>query len=75
MVNASAEIAKAQSYPSVRLFTAGLNTSATPLSELVQVLQPWSVGSSGECGRERVEGMEGGGGDAAVLATTLMPLE
>ncbi|KAL5470809.1 hypothetical protein EMCRGX_G028834 [Ephydatia muelleri] len=46
VVNASAEIAKAQSYPSVRLFTAGLNTSATPLSEVAQVLQPWSVGSS-----------------------------
>ena len=50
----------------MRLFTAGLNTSATPLSELVQVLQPWSVGSSGEReqkeeGRRERRGEEEGG--------------
>jgi sialate O-acetylesterase len=44
--NASEEEALADKYPNVRLFTAALRTSDTPVRELLAVEQPWSVASS-----------------------------
>lgn len=43
--NAAAEIAAAANYPEIRLFTAALKASATPVDELLQVEQPWAVAS------------------------------
>ena len=43
--NATEEIAKADSYSDIRLFTVQRVTSATPLAEPPVILQPWSVAS------------------------------
>ena len=44
--NAEAEVAKAADYPMIRLFTAALEQSTTPVDELLGVSEPWSVASS-----------------------------
>ena len=45
--NASAEIAAADHYPHIRLFTVGqYNSSRNPWSDLGAIEQPWSVASS-----------------------------
>lgn len=50
-LNVSAELAAAESYPNIRLFTVGLGTlSAVPLPELQTVLQPWTRASRGSVG-------------------------
>ena len=46
--NASEEEALADKYPNIRLFTAALRASDTPVQELLAVEQPWSVASSGK---------------------------
>lgn len=46
VVNASEAIEEADHYPDIRLFTASLIASDTPLYELQEVMQPWSVASS-----------------------------
>lgn len=46
MFNASEEEALADKYPNIRLFTAALRSSDTPVQELLSVEQPWSVASS-----------------------------
>ncbi|XP_035679035.1 sialate O-acetylesterase-like [Branchiostoma floridae] len=43
--NASAEIARAADYPHIRLFTADLVRSDSPLYDLQSILQPWAVAS------------------------------
>ena len=45
-MNASEAIEKADQYNDIRLFTASLIESDTPLYELKEVMQPWSVASS-----------------------------
>lgn len=47
-MNASEAIVEADHYPDIRLFTASLIASDTPLYELQEVMQPWSVASSGK---------------------------
>ena len=47
MYNASAEIAAAANYPMVRLFTAALQSSNTPVDELLSIEQNWTVASPG----------------------------
>ena len=50
-LNATAEIAAADAYANIRLFTVGLGTlSAVPLPELQTVLQPWVRASSASVG-------------------------
>jgi sialate O-acetylesterase len=44
--NASEEEALADKYPNIRVFTAALKTSDTPVEELLAVEQPWSVASA-----------------------------
>ncbi|CAI8011165.1 Sialate O-acetylesterase [Geodia barretti] len=44
--NASEEEALADKYPNIRLFTAALMASDTPVEELLAVEQPWSVASA-----------------------------
>ena len=46
MINASKAIEEANSYPEIRLFTASDVESSTPLYELKEVEQPWSVASA-----------------------------
>ena len=46
MVNASEAFKEADNYPEIRLFTASLVASDTPLYELKEVEQQWSVASS-----------------------------
>lgn len=46
MINASEAIEEANSYPEIRLFTAYQIESSTPLYELKEVEQPWSVASA-----------------------------
>lgn len=41
--NASEEIAKAANYPHIRLFTAALKASSTPVDELLGIEQQWAV--------------------------------
>eukprot|EP00731_Ephydatia_muelleri_P021229 Em0013g956a len=48
--NASEEIAMAANYPHIRLFTASLQSSSTPVLELLQVEQQWSVASPASVG-------------------------
>ena len=48
MNNASDEVAKATEYPQIRLFTAALEQSPTPLDELLGISEPWSVASPGK---------------------------
>lgn len=48
MINASKAIEEANSYPEIRLFTAYQIESSTPLYELKEVKQPWSVASAGK---------------------------
>ncbi len=43
--NATAEVAAAADFPYIRLFTAAMIASNTPLVELAQVEEPWSVAS------------------------------
>ncbi|XP_027046270.1 sialate O-acetylesterase-like [Pocillopora damicornis] len=45
-INASEASKEADNYPEIRLFTASLIESETPLYELKEVEQPWSVASS-----------------------------
>ena len=47
MFDAVAEEAMANTLPLVRLFTAGMVTSKTPLTDLASVTQHWSVASNG----------------------------
>jgi sialate O-acetylesterase len=44
--NGSEEIANASNYPKIRVFTAALNGSATPVEELLRIELKWSVASS-----------------------------
>ncbi len=46
--NASAEIAAAINYPMVRLFTAALQSSNTPVDELISIEQNWTIASPGK---------------------------
>lgn len=46
VVNASEAFEEADHYPDIRLFTASRSASDTPLYELKEILQPWSVASS-----------------------------
>lgn len=46
MINSSKAIEEANNYPEVRLFTASDVESSTPLYELKEVEQPWSVASA-----------------------------
>ncbi len=47
VTNASAEIARADKYPSIRLFTVGQGTSSEyPLADLQTVEQPWTIASN-----------------------------
>jgi sialate O-acetylesterase len=47
ITNASEEAARAEHYPSIRLFTVGQKTaSKVPLDDLQSVAQPWSVANS-----------------------------
>ena len=47
VVNASAEIQRANSYPLIRLFTVGQkNASGVPLLDLASIEQPWSTASN-----------------------------
>ncbi|XP_078609152.1 sialate O-acetylesterase-like isoform X3 [Branchiostoma floridae x Branchiostoma japonicum] len=48
--NSTEEILAANNYPHIRLFTAGLVGSDTPLSNLDRVEQPWSVASAASVG-------------------------
>jgi sialate O-acetylesterase len=48
--NASVEIANAANYPKIRLFTASLRESTTPLEELLSITQSWSVASASSVG-------------------------
>ena len=48
MFNASVEIAKADKYPSIRLFTNKLIASEVPKEESMGILQPWQVASAGD---------------------------
>jgi len=48
VINASQAIEEANSYPEIRLFTANQIESSTPLYELKEVEQPWSVASAGK---------------------------
>jgi len=43
--NATEEIANAGNYPKIRVFTAELNTSATPVEELFGIVLNWSLAS------------------------------
>jgi sialate O-acetylesterase len=43
--NATEEIANAGNYPKIRVFTAALEPSATPVEELISILLKWSVAS------------------------------
>jgi sialate O-acetylesterase len=43
--NATEEIANAGNYPKIRVFTAALNQSATPIEELFDIVLNWSVAS------------------------------
>ena len=47
VINVSKAVAEADKYPQIRLFTAALIASTSPLYELQTVEQPWSVASSG----------------------------
>jgi len=50
-INGSEEIAAADKYPYIRVFTVGEGTtSTTPLDDLVTVRQPWSVASAKSIG-------------------------
>ena len=46
--NASVEIAAAANYPMIRLFTAALESSSTPIDELISIEQNWSVAAPGK---------------------------
>ena len=46
MFNAKDEIAEADNYPLIRLFTAALKTADTPQTELLGIVEPWSIASS-----------------------------
>ena len=48
--NASAEVAAAADFPYIRLFTAALISSNTPLNQLAGVEQSWSVASPNAVG-------------------------
>eukprot|EP01123_Difflugia_compressa_P004040 TRINITY_DN15381_c0_g1_i1.p1 TRINITY_DN15381_c0_g1~~TRINITY_DN15381_c0_g1_i1.p1 ORF type:complete len:514 (+),score=79.40 TRINITY_DN15381_c0_g1_i1:46-1587(+) len=49
--NATAEIAAANNYPNIRVFTAGDSTwSTSPLEEYATILQGWSLASSSSIG-------------------------
>jgi sialate O-acetylesterase len=43
--NATEEITNAGNYPKIRVFTAALEPSATPVEELISILLKWSVAS------------------------------
>ena len=45
--NASEEVNDAASYPYLRLFTAGMKTSATQKYDLLEVEEKWSIPSKG----------------------------
>ena len=45
--NATDEVANAANYPMIRLFTAQLQQSTTPVDELLGITEPWSVASPG----------------------------
>lgn len=50
-VNVTAELAAANSYPNIRLFTVGIGTlSAVPLGQLQTLLQPWTRASAASVG-------------------------
>ena len=48
--NATEEIANAGNYPKIRVFTAALNGSLTPIEELIAIMQNWSIASSKSIG-------------------------
>ena len=48
--NSSEEIAMAGNYPKIRVFTAALKPSATPIEELLGIVENWSVASSQSIG-------------------------
>jgi sialate O-acetylesterase len=48
--NATEEIANAGKYPKIRVFTAAIEPSITPIEELIGILQNWSIASSKSIG-------------------------
>ncbi|CAF1003504.1 unnamed protein product [Adineta ricciae] len=48
--NASTEIANAANYPKIRVFTAALRESSSPVEELLGIVQRWSVASPSSIG-------------------------
>lgn len=49
--NVTAELAKANNYPNIRLFTVGQgNSSTTPFTELASIEQPWVVAANTSVG-------------------------
>ena len=48
--NASEEIANAGNYPKIRVFTAALKSSGTPIEELLGIALNWSIASSQSIG-------------------------
>ncbi|CAF1652212.1 unnamed protein product [Adineta ricciae] len=48
--NATEEIANAEKYPKIRVFTNGRTPSSTPVEESIQIVQKWSIASSSSIG-------------------------
>jgi sialate O-acetylesterase len=46
MFNASIEIANANNYPKIRLFTVGMTEALVPQEEIITIWMPWSVASN-----------------------------
>lgn len=46
--NATEELQKASNYPDVRIFTAAMEYSAVPLSDLAGIEEYWSLPSNGK---------------------------
>ena len=47
MNGAAEEIADAHNYPNIRLFTAALKSSPTPVDDLIDVEESWASPSNG----------------------------
>ena len=54
MFNASIEIANANKYPKIRLFTVTVRQAIVPQEELIAIWMPWSVASNTTVGRNSV---------------------
>jgi sialate O-acetylesterase len=54
MFNASIEIANANKYPKIRLFTVSVTQAIVPQEELIAIWMPWAVPSNTTVGRNSV---------------------